>query len=100
MQTNTAVTEVVLPTSIISIQHSAFYVSFSPNPFADVLTISSNQLTEKAEIKIQDIHGRVIHSQNLLTENCKLKTENWASGIYFVEVKTAEGSMTEKIVKQ
>ena len=100
VQTNIAVTEVVLPTSIISVQHSTFNVSFTPNPFADELTISSNELTEKAEIRIRDIHGRVIHSQNLLTENCKLKTENWASGIYFVEVITEKEQVVRKVVKQ
>ena len=61
-----------LVTSVNEENRNSENISVYPNPFGDELTVSSKQFGAKAQIKIQDIYGRIIYSQEFLTVNCKL----------------------------
>jgi hypothetical protein len=56
-----------------------------PNPASDYIKIQNNDVIDLAEIKVSDINGRIIFSENVFqlsdhTINCGL----WDNGIYFI----------------
>lgn len=52
----------------------------SPNPFLDVLNITSK---EKSTLTIYSANGQLISQQNLMIGNQKIITSGWPAGIYF-----------------
>lgn len=72
--------------------------SVYPNPFMNDLTVDVLQLRlkENCKIKVYDIFGREIFSQQITTANYKLKTTDWSPGIYFVRI----GTVVKKVVKE
>jgi hypothetical protein len=74
-----------------------------PNPAADNLSISINaKESNKGQINILDITGKVLSSQNMNLENGNTiiyqNTSDLPSGIYFVQVKCNESFITKKLV--
>lgn len=71
-------------------------VAFSlyPNPAKDEFTIYGLQFSNniKTEIKVFDFMGKEIYSERMTTENCKLKTTSWSSGIYFIQLNSQSSS--------
>ena len=68
-----------------------------PNPFTDIVTITSQ---EKGEVEIYNVLGQEIFSKQLTTNNCQLNLSSQPSGIYFVRIVTQEGIVSRKIVKE
>ncbi len=74
-----------------------------PNP-SNEFTVCSLQFAKEAkvELTVTDISGRVLFSKQAETVNCKLETtldtRKFSKGIYFVNVRTDEGSHTEKLI--
>lgn len=72
-----------------------------PNPFENEFTVyvgsasSPHSLQFPAELKMFDVFGKEILSQQLTTVNSKLQTANLPPGIYFVKVD----SVVKKVVK-
>jgi hypothetical protein len=75
-------------------------VELFPNPAKDEIIVSSKQFGDNVQIKVTDVTGREILSQKKLTVNCKLKTVNLTSGIYFVKVQTEKGRVVRKFIRQ
>ena len=95
------INDTTITTTIQSaIQNPKSSISISPNPFTNELTITTSHPTAIAEIKIQDIYGRLVYEQKPAAVNRKLQTVNWQQGIYFVEVITEDGRVVRKVVKQ
>lgn len=77
-------------------------ISFYPNPVVDQLTIRFNgQDSGSAQVKIVDMNGKVVHTQQLngiyngtFTFNAAIL----ANGIYNVVVETENQTITERIV--
>jgi len=67
-----------------------------PNPSNGNLVVSSSQIID--EIKIVDMLGQLIYEDKPHSQKLNLKIEY--TGVYFVNIKTAEGMMTKKIVVQ
>jgi hypothetical protein len=68
-----------------------------PNPFTSVVTLNDTG-TEKMEIHIYDVSGKVVFSAE-----CRQKTldlHQLEKGIYFMEAKTAGGRAVKKLVKE
>jgi hypothetical protein len=65
-----------------------------PNPFSDVLVISSE---EKVEITIIDLFGNKILSKQLLSGRNEIETNKLSSGIYFVISDTSK--KVNKVIK-
>ncbi|HKR05102.1 MAG TPA: T9SS type A sorting domain-containing protein [Bacteroidia bacterium] len=102
--TDTAVTEIVLPTGVSS-QWSVVsgQLAVYPNPAGEELTINSYLITgKKAEMKIYDLYGREVFQ--LQTASCKLQTQinvsHFSQGIYFVEMQSGEQVLRGKFLKQ
>lgn len=73
-----------------------------PNPFEDQFTVHSLQFAvgEKNLARVFDITGCEIMSRQLETSNLKLETNNWTSGIYFLELTTGNNISRVKLVKE
>ena len=70
-------------------------VTIYPNPTSDVLNISTNS-NDLSELIIKDITGKIVLIQNFNT-NISINTENYAKGVYLIDVKNNLGTVSEKI---
>lgn len=70
-----------------------------PNPVNDIISISSDNLMFD-NISLTDINGRLIKETvtNSVT-NYNLNISDLNSGVYFMKIKTAEGILDKKIIK-
>tara|TARA_Y200000002_G_scaffold3925_1_gene3532 strand:- start:774 stop:1301 length:528 start_codon:yes stop_codon:yes gene_type:complete len=73
-------------------------VSIYPNPTSDVLNIYTNS-NDLSELIIKDITGKIVFNQNFNT-NITVNTENYAKGIYLIDVKNNHGTVSKKITIQ
>ena len=68
-----------------------------PNPFSNLLTIEKNDLSIKS-IEIMDVTGRKLNAK--MESNLSINTENFKSGIYFLNIKLLSGESTStKLIK-
>jgi hypothetical protein len=87
---NTFTTTVLSTNSVANEKFSLF-----PNPTSTILNFQTQNAI--SSIKIIDITGRTTNIQNF--SNDAVDVSSLASGVYFVEVKTVDGSFREKFVK-
>lgn len=73
---------------------------FYPNPFTNELYIQSSSPIN--EISVYDITGRLVSSSSPLdTDQMRLDSQKWNSGIYLIEKKTTDGKIeTRKVSKK
>lgn len=70
-----------------------------PNPTHGLLTLELLPGNQKsATILIENIFGQVIYETQINTSIHHINTENYARGIYFVKVKTNDGTSMRKII--
>ena len=70
-----------------------------PNPANNQLTVKSEQLTVK-EIKVYDVMGETVYSEQLTTNNTTIDVSGLASGLYFLQVNSEQGTVNRKFVKE
>jgi hypothetical protein len=68
-----------------------------PNPATQALNIQMLSPLQPAGIKILDQIGREIYSGEF---NAKIDISKWNSGMYYLEIKTAKGTVTRKFIKE
>ena len=73
-------------------------VSIYPNPTSDVLNISTNS-NNISELMIKDITGKIILTQQF-NSKVTINTENYAKGVYLIDVKNNLGTVSQKISVQ
>ncbi len=77
--------------------------SVAPNPFKDVLSLNMEvNRSMDVTIEVLDINGKVIFSkkQNIDGQSSEeLKLGHISTGVYFVHLRTEEGTLTRKVVK-
>jgi spore coat protein CotH len=72
-------------------------VAFYPNPTGNILNVSAAQ--NVTGIEIVDIYGKLL--QKIKADNItQINLGQYANGIYFIRAFAANGSVTQKIVKQ
>lgn len=82
-------------TSIPDLMGNKVLLSVFPNPTNDVLNIESNE--EIASIKITDITGRIIITENnLSTFTTQFTASQLADATYFIHIKTTSGKISVK----
>jgi len=89
-------------TSVNKIHPTDNTIFISPNPATSELRIENPELKIK-EIKIYDVLGEKVYSEQQVTSGQKYVTVNVSklpSRIYFVRVKTSEGINVAKFVKE
>ncbi len=80
-------------------------IQVAPNPFDQWVNVQfTAQDNEQAQIVLTDVQGRSIQMQNADlnagANNITINTENVAAGIYFLQVRTAAGTLhTQKLIK-
>ena len=72
-------------------------IKVAPNPFDQLLTISSAALIEA--LTLRDAQGKVVLQQTPASNSIALQTSVLQSGIYFLEVQTENGIELLKVVK-
>ncbi|MEZ4859448.1 MAG: T9SS type A sorting domain-containing protein [Flavobacteriaceae bacterium] len=86
--------------STISFDENDFFVY--PNPAQDILELDLSSVTPSKNISLVDATGKQVLEKDIaLAENhFSLDISHLQSGIYFLTVKSEEGSMTKKIIKK
>ena len=74
-------------------------VNVYPNPVNDRLYIETS--TQIQSIEVYDIYGRIQNLRNSETQKLRnsIDVSDLNSGIYFVKIKTEEGNIVKRIVK-
>ena len=75
-----------------------------PNPTTQALTVDMTlEGPDQVRLSLLDIQGRELVSRNFdnqLSFDTKIKTENWPSGIYLLQVQTSRGMIHKRIMVQ
>ena len=84
--------------------NGSFAVTLQPNPSANIVQLSFNDTqAASATLLVHDAAGKLIYSQVVATiegnNNVLLDTAAFASGIYFVTVRTNSNTASIKLVK-
>ena len=69
-----------------------------PNPAQDLIWLSD--VDKNTEVCLMDLHGRVVYSTIAQNSAIALDVSHFERGIYLVQVKSASGIATKKIVLQ
>jgi len=91
-----------LPSNINNIE-SNNQISIYPNPANDFVIIDFQNFSENVNrIVLCDIQGRQIYSENFtaFTKTINLPLKSISNGIYFVEIYSAKGVLTKKLIVQ
>ena len=73
-------------------------IEISPNPATSAFTITSS--SKLKEIKLFSVLGECIYQSEISNSKSEIDISSLAKGIYFVEIKTEEGIVRKKVVKQ
>lgn len=77
-------------------------IKLYPNPVKNLLTIKNTNNLELESGQIIDLTGKVITTYDLkgmgITKEISL--ENYANGLYFLKIKSTDGAITKRIVKE
>ena len=74
-----------------------------PNPFDKEITIDLTEFSSNVDITITDLLGKIIFEKTVTNENSaiiNLEDKNLKPGIYIVNLKTLEQSISKKVVKK
>jgi hypothetical protein len=78
----------------------AVNVQVYPNPAKDMVTISVPKMNTALDVCILDAFGKLVYQELVLDSNeIKVKTANFSSGIYTIQLKTAAYSVNKRFVK-
>jgi PKD repeat protein len=73
-----------------------------PNPSDGLFNISATNITGKYDIIIRNIHGQVVWNKNYsdsqTAASYEVNLSEEAKGVYFVEIKSANKTMSQKLV--
>lgn len=69
-----------------------------PNPTASMLNIKCNNAIKS--IQIYDVHGRLLQTQILDSQNASIDVSQKEAGVYFVKVTSENGVKVERIIKE
>lgn len=91
-------TIVVSPCVGIADNNAADGIDVFPNPFSDVLVVNLASATNT--VRMVNSLGQVVFEQEMNAGRNEINTVAFDSGVYFLEVVSAEGKAIVKIVKQ
>lgn len=96
--TNTTSTEVVDETSNVSVPSLNNLISVYPNPTNGILHLSSKENIIIEEVKIYNLQGRELFGST--TNQQTINIENLSAGIYLMNIKTNQGSISKRVIKK
>jgi PKD repeat protein len=95
----TATTCVGFNTSIRETTAQILGVSIIPNPHQGAFSISFANDGEKS-IEVYDAVGRIVMTKMIINKQANFVMTDYANGLYYIKVKTSEGSAVYKMVKE
>ena len=77
-------------------------LTLHPNPVQDKLYIETQTLTQTLTIEIYDVYGRVQNLRISESQNLRnsIDVSDLNSGVYFIQIKTEDGNITKRFVKE
>ena len=92
--------EVCVKTLGENIEELASSVNIYPNPVSDKLYIETE--AEIEEVVVYDVYGRIQNLRNSETQKLRnsIDVTDLNSGVYFIQIKTEEGNITKRFVKE
>ncbi|MGJ8683374.1 MAG: T9SS type A sorting domain-containing protein [Nonlabens sp.] len=94
--TNTEVTEFGI-NSTASVDDAAISVEIYPNPSKGLYNVT---LQEKASYSIYDLSGKLVQEGNLNAASNLVNLSQVANGLYLINIETATGAITQKLIKE
>lgn len=73
-------------------------LKMQPNPTADVVQLSVTSELTGAEIKLNDVNGRLLKTIPVTSQNFLIHTSGLESGIYFVQLISNSGTLTKRLM--
>ncbi len=74
-------------------------ISVYPNPSSEQFTIANlYPSSDGYDIEIYNIVGEKVYSDKMVRRASYIVHSDWLSGIYFVQIKTGEGTLVKKII--
>lgn len=73
------------------------YIQVLPNPVSEILFVTTNNI-EIESLKLFSIHGELIHQVIPNSSSTEINVNNFASGIYLLNVQTDLGVMVQRVV--
>lgn len=70
----------------------------SPNPFNLFTTLFSDYKNELVELSVYDVLGNLIRQESVFSFPYLFKKENLENGIYFIQLRSPEGTSVKKII--
>jgi len=67
-----------------------------PNPATDVVNIVTG--SNLHQVRIMNNNGQIVFNQQVEGQNLQVNTSDFQRGVYFMEIHTTEGMITEKLV--
>lgn len=92
----TAISECVAITTVSTINQEVKELVMYPNPANTSVTIA--EIAQNSTVTITDINGRVMHSTIANDSTVNIMLENWAKGVYLVNVMNNNTITTKKLV--
>src|SRR5690554_1376439 len=91
----TALDQVLSTNEVLSNQFNLY-----PNPATDLVTINNQENRTVKQIKIYDVAGKLMDTQNFENKaEIQLTVGNLTSGTYLLHLQTNEGSAVKKLIK-
>ncbi len=80
-------------------EHNGVFAELSiyPNPYTETFTID---LPISADVLIRSSLGEIIYYEKLIAGKTQINMQNYASGVYFVEISNSENKINYKVIKQ
>ena len=79
---------------------SASEFNLYPNPVKNELTVEFPAAVAQATISVYSILGILVYESKMDQWNSKINTSDWNSGVYLMNVSSANFSQTKRIIKQ
>jgi len=73
-------------------------VKVFPNPVSEMLKIRLND-SDKGIVRVRDIQGQLIDEKSYDAKEFEIDTENWSTGIYFLNITGNNRAVTKKVIK-
>ncbi len=71
-----------------------------PNPASSVINVNNKNNSPITKIVLTDLNGRIVKQDASNLSNVQLNISDLSAGVYMINITSAEGSTTQKIIKQ
>ena len=71
-----------------------------PNPVTNELSVEFPSAVTQATISVYSVLGTLVYSSTMDQWNSKINTSEWNTGVYLMNINTANFSQTKRIIKQ